>query len=104
MRLRRLWRALLAGVWALAVLGVAPPAGRAGEAPTRPDVVLIVLDDLGYGDLGCFGCTDIRTPHIDRLARQGVRLTNFYANGPVCTPTRAALMSGRYQQRAGLEW
>jgi arylsulfatase A-like enzyme len=67
-------------------------------------VVLIVLDDLGYGDLGCFGCPDIRTPYIDRLARQGVKLTSFYANGPVCTPTRAALMTGRYQQRVGLEW
>jgi arylsulfatase A-like enzyme len=75
------------------------PQGRA-----RPDIVLIVLDDLGYGDLGCYGCKDIRTPNIDRLARQGVRLTDFYANGAVCTPTRAALMTGRYQQRVGLEW
>src|SRR4051794_32912823 len=85
------------------------PSSRAGQGPSapsraRPDVVLIVLDDMGYGDLGCHGCTDIRTPHIDGLARQGVRFTDFYANGPLCTPTRAALMTGRYQQRVGLEW
>ncbi len=70
----------------------------------RPNVVLIVADDLGYGDLGSYGVTDIRTPNLDRLAREGVRLTDAYANAPVCTPTRAALISGRYQQRAGLEW
>lgn len=92
------------GLAALLVSSVAAQEGRAPSNSARLDVVLIVLDDLGYGDLGCYGCPDIRTPHIDRLARQGVRFTNFYANGPVCTPTRAALMTGRYQQRVGLEW
>ncbi len=62
------------------------------------------MDDLGYGDIGSYGGTDARTPNIDRLAREGVRLTNAYANGAVCTPTRAALITGQYQQRAGLEW
>lgn len=71
-------------------------------AEPRPNVVLIVTDDAGYGDFGCYGATDIRTPHIDRLAREGVRLTDFYAM-PQCTPTRAALFSGRYQQRVRLE-
>jgi arylsulfatase A-like enzyme len=66
--------------------------------------VLILTDDMGYADLGCYGCKDIRTPNIDRLAREGTRLTDFYSNGPVCTPTRAALMTGRWQQRVGLEW
>jgi arylsulfatase A-like enzyme len=75
---------------------------RAAAKP--PNVVLIVLDDGGYGDIGCYGCTDIRTPLIDRLASQGVRFTDFYANGPLCTPTRAGLMTGRYQQRVGFEW
>jgi arylsulfatase A-like enzyme len=70
----------------------------------RPNVVLILADDMGYADLGCYGCKDIRTPNLDRLARGGTRLTNFYSNGPVCTPTRAALMTGRWQQRVGLEW
>lgn len=73
----------------------------AKEAP-RPNVVLIITDDAGYADFGCYGATDIRTPHIDRLAREGVRLTDFYA-APQCTPTRAALISGRYQQRVRLE-
>jgi len=71
--------------------------------PARPNIVLIVADDLGYGDLGSYGARDIRTPNIDRLAREGVRLTDYYANASVCTPTRAALITGRYQQRVGLE-
>ncbi len=70
----------------------------------RPNVVLIITDDVGYGDLGSYGAPDIKTPYIDRLARDGVRLTDFYANGATCTPTRAGLISGRYQQRFGLEW
>lgn len=70
----------------------------------KPNVVLILMDDMGYGDLGSYGASDVRTPNIDRLAREGVRLTDAYANGAVCTPTRAALISGRYQQRVGLEW
>ena len=72
-------------------------------APPRPNVVLIVADDLGYGDLGSYGAPDIRTPNLDRLAHDGVRLTDYYANAPVCTPTRAALITGRYQQRVLLE-
>lgn len=73
-------------------------------AARRPNVVLILSDDMGYADIGSYGARDIRTPHLDRLAREGVRMTDFYSNGPVCTPTRAALMTGRYQQRVGLEW
>ncbi len=68
----------------------------------RPNVVLIITDDVGYGDLGSYGSRDIRTPHVDRLAKQGVRMTDFYAS-PQCTPTRAALITGRYQQRVRLE-
>ncbi len=67
----------------------------------QPNIVLIVADDMGYGDLGCYGVRDIKTPNIDKLASEGVRLSNFYANGPECTPTRTALLTGRYQQRAG---
>jgi N-acetylgalactosamine-6-sulfatase len=70
-------------------------------AARRPNVVLIVADNLGYGDLSCYGCRDIQTPNIDRLAAGGVRFTNYYANGPECTPTRTALLTGRYQQRVG---
>lgn len=67
----------------------------------QPNIVLIVADDMGYGDLGCYGVRDIKTPQIDQLASEGVRLTNFYSNGPECTPTRTALLTGRYQQRVG---
>ena len=73
------------------------------SADGKPNVVLILMDDLGYGDLGSYGAPDARTPNIDRLSREGVRLTDAYANGAVCTPTRAALITGRYQQRVGLE-
>jgi arylsulfatase A-like enzyme len=76
------------------------PAAEPSQRP-RPNIVFILADDLGYGDLGCYDCRDIRTPTIDRLAAEGVRFTNYYANGAECTPTRTALMTGRYQQRVG---
>jgi arylsulfatase A-like enzyme len=69
----------------------------------RPNVVLIITDDVGYGDFGSYGAPDIRTPNIDGLARDGVRLTDFYANGATCSPTRTGLISGRYQQRFAIE-
>jgi arylsulfatase A-like enzyme len=71
---------------------------------TRPNVVLILMDDLGYGDIGSYGVKDAKTPNLDRLAREGVRLTDAYANAPNCSPTRAGLISGQYQQRHGIEW
>lgn len=81
-------------------------AGAAAQSAPPPNVVFFLSDDMGYADLGCFGATDIATPHLDRLAREGVRLTNCYSNGPVCTPTRCGFVTGRYQQRygKGLEW
>jgi arylsulfatase A-like enzyme len=71
--------------------------------PSRPNVILIMTDDMGYADLGSYGGKDIRTPNLDRLAREGVRLTDAYANGVLCSPTRAALISGRYPQRGAIE-
>lgn len=71
------------------------------HADEQPHIVLLVADDLGYGDLGCYGASDIESPVLDRLAREGVRFTSFYANAPECTPTRTALLTGRYQQRVG---
>jgi arylsulfatase A-like enzyme len=62
---------------------------------------MLLADDLGYADLGCYGAKDIRTPHVDRLARDGVRFTHFYSNGQECSPTRTAFLTGRYQQRVG---
>lgn len=78
-------------------------AAQPNIAAPKPNVVLIIADDLGYGDLSSYGAPDIKTPNLDRLAKEGVRLSDYYANAPVCTPTRAALMTGRYQQRVLLE-
>lgn len=79
------------------------PAAFAKEPAKRPNIIVILADDLGYADIGAHGGTDIPTPHIDSLAKDGVRFTEAYANGSFCTPTRAALMSCRYQQRYGIE-
>ena len=73
----------------------ATPLVLAAQTTARPpNVVVILADDLGYGDLSCYGAPDIRTPNIDALARDGMRFTRFYANSPVCSPTRAALLTG----------
>ena len=77
-----------------------PPAEQAAERP--PNFVLIFIDDMGYGDIGPFGSTVHRTPHLDRMAAEGMKLTSFYA-APVCTPSRASLMTGSYPIRNGLQ-
>ena len=84
-------------VMTLGVVGAA-----SAQSVDRPNVVLIITDDVGYGDLGSYGASDIKTPNLDSLAKSGTRLTDFYA-APNCSPTRAALMSGRYQQRVRIE-
>ncbi len=73
------------------------------EERKQPNIILIMADDLGYGDIGCFGNDSVRTPVLDKLAAEGIRFTDFHSNGAVCSPTRAALMTGNYQQRAGIE-
>lgn len=89
----------------LALVGVAP-GGCAVSAfqgkPKRPNFILIMADDLGYGDLGCYGSGSLETPNIDKLAAGGMKFTDYHSNGAVCSPTRAALMTGRYQQRSGI--
>lgn len=72
------------------------------QAEDRPNFVLILADDMGYSDLHCYGHPSYQTPQLDALAAAGVRCTNFHSNGSVCSPTRAALMTGKYQQRAGI--
>jgi arylsulfatase A-like enzyme len=87
----------------LAALSAIYPGCRSlgAQSKQRSNVVLIMADDLGYGDVGYYGCKDIRMPAIDGLAAEGVRFTSFYSNAPECTPTRTALLTGRYQQRVG---
>ncbi len=69
----------------------------------RPNILLIVADDMGYGDLGCYGSTQIETPNIDRLAEHGVRCTDGYVSGSVCAPSRAGMLTGRSGSRFGFE-
>lgn len=90
-------------VWVIAVVAsiAATPRLLADTSP-RPNVLMILVDDLGYGDLSSFGATDLRSPNIDRLVTSGIRLDNFYANCPVCSPTRASLLTGRYPELAGV--
>src|SRR5436190_7377401 len=72
--------------------------------PSRPNILVIVGDDMGYADVGFQGCHDIPTPNLDALAASGVRFRNGYVSGPYCSPTRAGLMTGRYQTRFGHEF
>src|SRR5690606_29919283 len=91
--------------WLLLLL-LLPVASRAAEEPARrPNVIVIMIDDLGRQDLGCYGSKFYRTPHTDQLANQGVQFSNAYAACPVCSPTRAALMTGKYPARLHLtDW
>lgn len=84
-------------------LTVASAVAQTSAFPDRPNILLILVDDLGYGDLSCQGAaTDIRTPHIDRLLNEGIRFTNFHANCPVSSPSRASLLTGRYPDKVGV--
>ncbi|MCS6850227.1 MAG: sulfatase [Gemmataceae bacterium] len=91
---------------ALAVLtvGLGPHRADAADAPRKPNIIVILADDLGYADVGFHGCKDIPTPNLDALAASGVRCTNGYVSGPYCSPTRAGLLTGRYQNRFGHEF
>jgi arylsulfatase len=92
---------LLVGLAVSAVVGSANPT-TAAERGDRPNIVLIVADDLGYGELGCYGQRIIETPQLDELAREGVRFTQFYSGAPVCAPARCVLMTGRHSGHAAI--
>jgi len=88
---------------AFMAIACAALVGNESLAQAQPNVIFIRTDDVGYGDLGVYGATDIQTPNLDQLASQGVRFTDFYSNAPSCTPTRVGFMTGRYQQPYGIE-
>lgn len=96
----RRWSALLLPI--AAWLGLLLPASTLCVQAARPNILIITADNLGYGDIGCFGNQQIKTPHLDRLAADGVRCTDFYTASPTCTVSRASLLTGRYPQRHGL--
>ena len=91
---------IIAGIFAIGFISCSP------SQPTKeilsPNILLIMADDLGYHDLSCYGNPHIQTPNLDQLAAEGVRFTDYHSNGAVCSPTRAALLSGLYQQRVGI--
>src|SRR5260370_34314807 len=108
MKLSRSWLFLVPALLACLPLAgeSAPTAASAAlmpaPAPRKPNILLIVADDLGYGDLGCYGQTKIKTPNIDKLAAEGVRFTDFYAGSTVCAPSRCALMTGQHTGHAAI--
>jgi len=94
---------LVLWIFIAAKLGFVPfIEGHDADLATLPNILLIVTDDQGYNDVSYYGTSDLRTPHINRIAAEGMRFDNFYANCPVCSPTRAALMTGRYQDYVGV--
>lgn len=86
----------------LLLVSLAAVAQPPASSSVRPNIILINCDDLGYGDLGCYGAKDIRTPRLDRMAAEGTRCTDFSVTSALCTPSRVSLMTGRYPGRAGL--
>src|SRR6188474_3294042 len=89
---------------AFALISVAPDARTSATVQARPNILLIVTDDMGYGDIGLHDSHDIPTPNIDALMKSGTRFTDAYVSGPFCSPTRAGLMTGKYPQRFGYEF
>ncbi|QDT43902.1 Arylsulfatase [Gimesia alba] len=98
---RRLFSFLVV-VCLLALFSLSPISAKEKQTRQRPNILLITADNLGYGDLGCYGNPVMKTPQLDKLAKQGVKLTDFYTASPTCTVSRATLMTGRYPQRIGL--
>ena len=83
-------------------LGTVAAGSLAAQTTAKPNIVVILADDLGIGDVGCFGAKDVHTPNLDRLAAEGVRFAEWHANSPVCSPSRASVLTGKYPQHAGI--
>src|SRR5262245_2482427 len=92
------------GLLAALVVFMASTAAMAQKDERKPNVIVFLADDLGYGELGFQGNKEIPTPHVDSIAKNGIRFTQGYVSGPYCSPTRAGLMTGRYQTRFGHEF
>src|SRR5436309_2259947 len=92
------------GIFALLFPALTKNLSAADPKTAKPNIIILLADDQGYADVGFHGCKDIPTPRIDSLARNGVRFTNGYVSGPYCSPSRAGLLTGRYQQRFGHEF
>src|SRR5580693_8121679 len=89
-------------LFSLLAIGLAASGGRAADKPRLPNFVIIYADDMGYGDLGCYGAKGWTTPNLDRMAREGVRFTDFYVAQAVCSASRTALLTGCYPNRVGI--
>lgn len=101
----RMWLTIGALIMAGTVLAhAAPDDTDAATSGSQPNVVIIFADDLGYGDLSCYGNTEYQTPYLDRMASEGVRMTQFYVTSPACSPSRASLLTGQYPMRAGVPY
>ena len=99
MRITRIvWGVVALAVW----IGVGNARAEAAGAGGKPNIVFIMADDLGYGDLGCYGNRAVNTPHIDALAQSGVRFTDAYAPACSCSPSRAGILTGKYPARLGM--
>ena len=83
----------------MCVLAALPRATDAADTSARPNIVVVFIDDMGWGDFSCFGNTEAKTPHVDRLAAEGLRFSQFYVNSPICSPSRVAISTGQYPQR-----
>ncbi|MBC8875002.1 MAG: sulfatase-like hydrolase/transferase [Planctomycetes bacterium] len=103
MQRKRPFLPALAVIGAIAIAASVPivPKAHAESAP-KPNILMVLVDDLGFGDLSSYGATDLQSPGIDELVGSGIRFDNFYANCPVCSPTLASLLTGRYQELVGV--
>ena len=105
MKIQRLYRLYYLQVLLLTlVLPICSITKVNAQENAKPNVIIIFADDLGYADLGCQGSLDVKTPHIDKLAENGIRFTDGYVTAPQCGPSRAGLLTGRYQNRFGFEY